>query len=183
MTRRPRLPAASALLAMLAAAPPAGAADRALSAWAELDLRIDVPGATVEVDTGHFCPLPCSMLLAPGPRRFTLDMPPAAPRTLDRVLDAGSSLRIEAARSGPDVLGVVLYAVGLAAVIAAAAMVSYDVAVNVGHGRDDWNLAFGGVGLAIGGVLLAIWGAALDPGGEDADGPSLIESVVGFEAP
>ncbi|MDI7269733.1 MAG: hypothetical protein QME96_17225 [Myxococcota bacterium] len=182
MTRLPRSLAASALLPMLVAAPSAGA-DRALSAWAELDLRIDVPGATVEVDTGQFCPLPCSMLLAPGPRRFTLDLPGADLRTLDRVLEAGNSLRIEAARSGPDVLGVVLYAVGLAAVVAAAAMVSYDVAVNVGHGRDDWNLAFGGVGLAIGGVLLAIWGAARDPGGEDGDGPSLVESVVGFEAP
>jgi hypothetical protein len=132
-----------------------------LSGWSELDVRIEHSGGYLEVDTGHFCGLPCSLLLAPGEHTFHLGAPGEETQTLVRTFEPDRSLLLEGdlIDSGTDGWGVALYAVGAALLLTAVALVSYDVAVNVGEGGDDWTLSYVAAGLGPVGIALAIWGS------------------------
>jgi hypothetical protein len=148
--------------------------------WAELDLRIETPGAAVAVDTAQFCGLPCRMLLAPGDHVFTLVAPGFQPRDHVRTLIAGQSLlfperpagepsegvtpiAIEEPEAGGgsshDAWGIALYILGAVSILTATALVAADVAVNVGYAQGDWTKAYVAAGLAPVGIALTIWGA------------------------
>jgi hypothetical protein len=148
--------------------------------WAELDLRIDTPGAAVAVDTAQFCGLPCRMLLVPGDHVFTLVAPGFGPRDHMRTLLAGESLLFPERPAGEpseggapvvgetpavdgetthDAWGIALYIIGAVSILTATALVAYDVATNVGLWQDDWTRSYVAAGLAPVGIILAIWGA------------------------
>ncbi len=148
--------------------------------WAELDLRIDTPGAAVAVDTAQFCGLPCRMLLVPGEHVFTLVAPGFNPRDHVRTLVAGESLLFperpagapieegtpavaevpaDGGEGGHDAWGIALYVIGAVSILTATGLVAYDLAMNFGYGRGGWTGSYVAAGLAPVGIALAIWGA------------------------
>ena len=181
--------AVGALACISAFATHAGAAEREYDpaptspipeGWAELDLRIDTPGAAVAVDTAQFCGLPCRMLLAPGDHVFTLVAPGFQPRDHVRTLTAGQSLLFpegptgevtesgvpllaeepaEGGGSSHDAWGIALYIMGAVSILTATALVAADVALNIGYAQGDWTKAYVAAGLAPVGIILTIWGA------------------------
>jgi hypothetical protein len=183
----------SALACIPAFATGAGAAEREYDpaptspipeGWAELDLRVETPGAAVAVDTAQFCGLPCRMLLVPGEHVFTLVAPGFGPRDHMRTLLAGESLLFperptaEPSEGGAlvvgeepsagegsshDAWGIALYIIGAISILTATGLVAYDVAMNVGYAQGlesgDWTSSYVAAGLAPVGIALAIWGA------------------------
>jgi hypothetical protein len=145
--------------------------------WAELDLHVDAPGAAVAVDTGHFCGLPCRILLSPGAHNLRLVAPDLEPRDFTRTLDAGSSLSFAGplVREEWDGWGIALYVLGAAALLTSIGLVASDVATNVGEARDDWTASYAAAGLGPAGLILAIWGAVRGAGSETPLDP--LESV------
>jgi hypothetical protein len=129
--------------------------------WAELDLRVDTPGAAVAVDTAEFCGLPCRMLLSPGDHAFRLVAPGLEPREYTRTLVEGDTLLLQGglAEETRDGWGIALYTVGAVFLLTAVGLVAYDVAMNVGYAQGDWTASYVAAGFGPVGLALAIWGA------------------------
>jgi hypothetical protein len=149
------------------AAPPAPASTIP-DGYAELHVDLGPGGTAVAVDSGHFCGVPCRMLLTPGEHTFELTHPDLDPRSFTRTFDAGRTLLLEGSLVGEelDTVGIVLYALGAIAILTATGLVAWDVAVNVGYGEGDWTRSYVAAGLGPVGLVLAIWGAARDDAGE-----------------
>lgn len=167
---------AVAALVVSLAAPAARAADPAESSpssavpegYAELHVDLVPGGAALALDSGQFCGLPCRTLVVPGEHTFVLSHPDLDPRSFTRTFDEGRSLLLGGSLvgTGPDTLGIVLYALGAIAILTATGLVAWDVAINVGYGEADWTRSYVAAGLGPVGLILAIWGAVRGGDGE-----------------